>query len=47
MKASSSKKSQPNLPAGSRLKMPSGGGANVKPVKSMAKGSTKTKMKGC
>jgi hypothetical protein len=47
MKASSSKKSQPNLPASSRLKAPSGGGTSTKPVKSMVKGNTKTKMKGC
>lgn len=45
MKYGNSKKSTPNLPANCRMKMPSGGGMTVKPVKSMVKGSTKTKMK--
>ena len=45
MKGSSSSKSCPSLPASSRMQMPSGGGMMVKPIKSMVKGSTKTKMK--
>lgn len=43
MKGSTSK---PNLPASSRMQMPSGGGGVIKkPVKAMVKGNTKTKMK--
>jgi len=44
MKAGS-KKAVPTLPASSRMQMPSGGGSNKTPMKSMIKGSTKTKMK--
>jgi hypothetical protein len=39
------KKATPNLPASSRMQMPSGGGSGKAPMKSLVKGYTKTKMK--
>lgn len=39
------KKAVPTLPASSRMQMPSGSSSGKSPMKSMVKGSTKTKMK--
>jgi hypothetical protein len=39
------KKATPSLPASSRMQMPSGASNGKSPMKSMVKGSTKTKMK--
>jgi len=46
MKNSTSKKDTPNLPASSRMQMPSGGGSSkMSGMKGKIKGATKTKMK--
>lgn len=39
------KKATPSLPGSSRMQMPSGASSGKSPMKSMVKGSTKTKMK--